>query len=53
MIIKPIKYNLTIVIKFTFESYTLSCRLIEVNTQIMKPLSQENPNKLIIERIFA
>ena len=39
--------------KFTFESYTLSCRLIEgkyPNYEAVIP--KENPNKLIIERVL-
>ena len=39
--------------KFTFENYTLSCRLIEgkyPNYEAVIP--KENPNKLVIERIL-
>ena len=47
-----VEYNETNA-KFTFENYTLSCRLIEgkyPNYEAVIP--KENPNKLIIERIL-
>ena len=39
--------------KFTFENFTLSCRLIEgkyPNYEAVIP--RENPNKLVIERVL-